>query len=142
VLAGDLNCACLEVPAQGERALGSALEHAIEAGEHLRAAKAEIPHGSWLAWLSENFGGSQPTASRYMKLAEHKDQLDYSRVNNLSIGGALKILSTTEKNPSEEEPGGPSETEAAAAPEEPYEDEREGKPSRRREPGRGPVESA
>jgi hypothetical protein len=46
VLAGDLNCACLEVPAQGERALGSALEHAIEAGEHLRAAKAEIPRAA------------------------------------------------------------------------------------------------
>jgi hypothetical protein len=106
VLAGDLNCACLEVPAQGERALGSALEHAIEAGKHLRAAKAELPHGSWLAWLSENFGGSQPTASRYMKLAEHKDQLDYSRVNILSIGGALKILSTTDLFNSGQELGG------------------------------------
>lgn len=44
----------------------------------LITVKILVKHGEWLPWLEENFEGSQPTASRYMTLAEN-----YSRVNSL-----------------------------------------------------------
>ncbi|WP_396349875.1 DUF3102 domain-containing protein [Gordonia amicalis] len=47
-------------------------------GQVLIAAKSLVPHGQWLPWVKANFQGSQPTASRYVTLAQN-----YSRVNSL-----------------------------------------------------------
>ena len=48
-------------------------------GVALVYAKELLGHGDWLPWLEENFNGSQPTASRYMKMAE----ANYSPMTNL-----------------------------------------------------------
>lgn len=63
------------------------VEHAFLAGEALIAAKEQLEHGKWLPWLSKNFAASQPTASRYMKIASN-----YSRVNNLGETKLVKAL--------------------------------------------------
>ncbi len=67
------------------------VEHADRCGRALLAAKQQIPHGQWLAWLGANFNYSQQTASDYMRIA------DYGRARNLaeatSIRAALKMIS-------------------------------------------------
>ena len=69
------------------------LEYVRESGQYLSDAKALCRHGEWLPWLETNFEASQPTAFRYMKLAERWEELpNYSRVNNLSLRQALELL--------------------------------------------------
>jgi ParB family chromosome partitioning protein len=51
------------------QSFGNALEHALAAGAALAAAKAQLIHGEWLPWLSENFTGSERAAQLYMKVA-------------------------------------------------------------------------
>ncbi len=51
------------------------VEHGIRAGELLSQAKAQCPHGTWLAWLEENFEGLARTAQAYMRLYKHRDVL-------------------------------------------------------------------
>lgn len=67
------------------------VEHADRCGRALLAAKQQIPHGQWLAWLGANFNYSQQTASDYMRIA------DYGRARNLkeatSIRAALNMIS-------------------------------------------------
>lgn len=67
------------------------VEHADRCGRALLAAKQQIPHGRWLAWLGANFNCSQQTASDYMRIA------DYGRARNLkeatSIRAALNMIS-------------------------------------------------
>jgi hypothetical protein len=41
----------------------------IEIGRELIAAKAEVKHGEWLAWLADEFGWSDSTAANYMNVA-------------------------------------------------------------------------
>jgi phage N-6-adenine-methyltransferase len=67
------------------------VEHAINAGRALYAAKAELPHGAWLPWLAGNFEASEDTAERYMKVAANS-----ARVRNLeepSLRKALQAIS-------------------------------------------------
>lgn len=45
-------------------------ESIIEIGQHLIRVKARLPHGEFLPWLDSEFGWSQPTASRFMQVAE------------------------------------------------------------------------
>lgn len=76
-------------------AAGNAVEHAIKAGHALIKAKEQVPYGKWGDWLETNCRFSQPTASRYVKIASN-----YSRVNNLeSVRQAMAMLAA----PSEEE---------------------------------------
>lgn len=56
-----------------EHHLGAALDHAIAAGEALLQAQAQVPTGSWLAWLDANFPGSQVTAYYYMRIAHYRE---------------------------------------------------------------------
>lgn len=46
------------------------LEHYRRAGEMLLEAKAQVERGHWTAWIRRNFGMSEATVKRYMKLAE------------------------------------------------------------------------
>lgn len=76
---------------RGQQAERAALEFYIECGRSLIRAKEQLTrqhgssHGHWLVWLKENFNGSQPTASRYMSLAEN-----YSRVSSLPPDTSLR----------------------------------------------------
>jgi ParB family chromosome partitioning protein len=68
---------------------GSMVEHAIRAGEALTAVKAQLQHGEWLAWLAENFDGSERMAQRYMLVAANP-----TRVSDLpeSLRKALEAI--------------------------------------------------
>ncbi len=64
-----------EVNAEHAAALrhaGDAVEHARRAGEVLLRAKAELPHGNFLPWLSNNCAVSERQAQRYMSTAQGK----------------------------------------------------------------------
>jgi len=54
-----------------ERNLREAVQHALRAGRALVAAKAQLPHGKWMAWLRTNFDRDIGTAARYMRLADN-----------------------------------------------------------------------
>jgi hypothetical protein len=54
-----------------EQNLREAVQHALRAGRALAAAKAQLPHGKWMAWLRTNFDRDIGTAARYMRLADN-----------------------------------------------------------------------
>ncbi len=54
---------------QGASGAASFAAHAIKAGELLIEAKARCPHGTWQAWLEENFEGPVGIAQAYMREA-------------------------------------------------------------------------
>jgi hypothetical protein len=87
-----------------EEAVNSALAHAINAGELLSEAKKGLPHGSWAAWLAENFEGSGRTAQAYMRLYRRRDEIRNGAAD-LSIRGALAELTAPKELTTEERPG-------------------------------------
>lgn len=69
-----------------------ALLKARNCGELLLEVKATLKHGEWLTWLADNFGGSQATAWRYMRVASRWHVLaNYSHVNSLSVTEAVRL---------------------------------------------------
>lgn len=48
----------------------------IEIGNELIAAKAEIGHGNWAAWLEKEFEWTQRTANNFMRVAERFGKLE------------------------------------------------------------------
>lgn len=89
-LAGRIN----EYHREVEEALKAGLSRAMEAGELLIEAKAQVDHGEWGAWLSENFEGSERSAQAYMKVARNRETLETksAAVADLTFRGALKEL--------------------------------------------------
>lgn len=75
-----------------EAAAGTALEHAIRAGEMLAEVRADLPHGSWGSWIGANFGGSARTAQAYMRLYRRRGEIRNGAAD-LSVRGALAALS-------------------------------------------------
>lgn len=51
------------------------LEHAIRCGELLIQARTLVPKGHWVLWLDENVEVFRTTAFKYIRLAQHKDQI-------------------------------------------------------------------
>jgi hypothetical protein len=89
-----------------ETAFRSGVEHALKAGELLLEAKDSVPHGSWGAWLADNFEGSARTAQAYMRVARARKQFEdpkTQRVADLSLREAIKELSTPRPKPLEED---------------------------------------
>jgi hypothetical protein len=82
-----------------ESAANAAVEHAMNAGEHLARVKASLAHGEFLPWLEANFEGSRRTASAYIRLSDNREALNGKRASH-SIRGALAELSS----PLEEKP--------------------------------------
>lgn len=80
-----------------------AVHHAIRAGKLLIAAKEQIGHGGWAAWLSESFKGSERTAQVYMRLARHRKKLKAQGSALLSIDAALQSLASVRKFSTPEE---------------------------------------
>lgn len=48
----------------------------IKIGEELIAAKEEVGHGNWSAWLEKEFSWTQQTANRFMRVAERFGKLN------------------------------------------------------------------
>jgi len=87
-----------------EEAAGRAIEHARRAGEALLAAKERIPHGSWGAWLTDHFQGSERTAQAYMRVAKRWEQLhgNPQAPADLTLEGALRLLAEpSQRTPAE-----------------------------------------
>jgi hypothetical protein len=71
-----------------EAAQSAAIAHAIAAGQALIAAKAEVGHGHWLAWVRTSLDFSEDTAEIYIRIARNSE-----RVRNLpSVRAALAEL--------------------------------------------------
>ena len=68
------------------KAAGDALSHAMRCGDLLAEAKATCGHGTWQAWLAENFTGSQRTARVYMQLAASRGAIDSKRQGSAVLG--------------------------------------------------------
>lgn len=62
----------------------------IQIGQRLIEAKAAIPHGGWLPWLSEQVHYSERTAQRLMKIA--RDCSNPTLVSDLGMRKALAIF--------------------------------------------------
>jgi hypothetical protein len=83
-------------------AVNSALGHALAAGDLLLQAKAERPHGTWGAWLEENFEGSARTAQAYLLLAHRRAEIEAANAQSsahLSIDEALRFLGRSRPTP-------------------------------------------
>jgi hypothetical protein len=72
----------------------SGLEHAIVAGNLLSEAKAHVPHDHWLPWLREHCPIPERTASHYMRLVRHADELEEKSANlaDLTVTDAVELL--------------------------------------------------
>ena len=77
-----------------------AIKSAIAAGGHLIKAKKRVVHGKWGPWLKENFEFSQGTASNWMRMWEHKeDIMDLTRddKNGMTVNKALQLIAEPAK---------------------------------------------
>jgi hypothetical protein len=75
--------------AEGEHQLAcstawQSIEHVIRCGEVLAEAKAEIPHGQWLAYIADNLSFGPRQAQKYIRLAAHRDELAIRLLNSHS----------------------------------------------------------
>jgi protein gp37 len=76
--------------AEIKRLVSRTAHDVVRIGELLIAVKQELKHGQWLDWLQREFRWSQPTASRFMTVA---NRFKSFTVNNLPIEpGALYML--------------------------------------------------
>lgn len=76
--------------AQVETHAKGAVRAAMVAGEALTAAKAQLAHGEWMAWLKANWDYSHQLANQYMQIS------NYQRASNLedasSVREALRMI--------------------------------------------------
>lgn len=89
--------------ATAEAAELTAAQAAWHAGRALLAAKARCIHGTWLAWLHENFNGSARTAQAYMRIATKCAEATHLG-DHRSIASALQAMATARREPVEPEP--------------------------------------
>jgi Protein of unknown function (DUF3102) len=64
--------------------LNNALRSALRIGELLIKAKAEIGHGKFTAWITENLPFTERTARNYMRIVNHKEEIAAAGVTELS----------------------------------------------------------
>lgn len=79
-----------------------ALDGAIQIGQRLHEAKAQVEHGEWENWCKQNLNYSHSQATRFMKLAtEYGDENSpYSKIatsQDFSISKALELLKVPEE---------------------------------------------
>lgn len=89
-LAREVNEAHRETIDHAEQALA----HAVRAGRLLTDAKAQVPRGEWLAWLSSHTSISERNAQRYMQLA----RADPTALSG-GIEAALRALAQPRERP-------------------------------------------
>jgi N6-adenosine-specific RNA methylase IME4 len=75
-------------------AMQRGVEHAMRAGDLLLEAKAQLRHGQWLPWLTENCSMSERTAQLYMRVAERRSELEAKAqgLADLTLEGAARLL--------------------------------------------------
>ncbi len=82
---------------QATNAFSSGFKFAISAGDFLLLAKAQMKHGEWVAWLTNNVTVTPRTAQLYMRLAREVPKLGEEkakRVSLLSLRGAIRTLAS------------------------------------------------
>lgn len=80
-----------------------ALDGAIQIGQRLHEAKAQVEHGDWENWCKQNLNYSHSQATRFMKIAtEYGDENSpYSKIatsQDFSISKALELLKVPEED--------------------------------------------
>ncbi|MFM7007824.1 MAG: DUF3102 domain-containing protein [Betaproteobacteria bacterium] len=94
----DLNLLPLETLAemanekaeQVERSAKKTVTDAIDCGRYLVAAKEQLEHGQWLAWLGANWNHSRQIAATYMTLASNVKRFTFE--NAESIRDAMRMI--------------------------------------------------
>jgi phage N-6-adenine-methyltransferase len=84
-----------------------ALERAAECGRLLLEAKALVGHGNWLPWLEQNTTVGPRQSQKYMRLAQHWDELEVKSEltsSHLTLSDAVKLLA--EPRDDDASPGG------------------------------------
>jgi hypothetical protein len=77
-----------------DAALKRSVEHAMSTGELLLEAKTQIKHGQWLKWLQENCGLSTRMAQNYMRLAEHRPEIETKCLNRCAFDDSTSFKSS------------------------------------------------
>jgi hypothetical protein len=72
----------------------TALHSALDAGNALIEAQAQVPRGQWRRWLKDNCLLSERTALLYVQLAHHRQDIEteISRVPELSLRAARRLI--------------------------------------------------
>jgi hypothetical protein len=83
------------------KSANEALTHAVKAGQLLIEAKAQVQHGEWESWFTDNLSFSLRTAQKYMQLAGHERRLQEIREGSpaLTIDESLKMLADEKMSP-------------------------------------------
>jgi hypothetical protein len=71
----------------------NALEFAALCGELLLEAKEQVGHGNWLAWVEANLSFGDRQARKYMRLAQHVDQIGIENAD-LTLDQAVALLAS------------------------------------------------
>ena len=80
---------------KAEHSAREAVAYAVEAGQLLIEAKAQVPHGQWLPWITEHCEMAERTAQAYMRVARELPKLDdgkAQRVADMPLRDALRAL--------------------------------------------------
>jgi len=92
------------------RQMRGALRSAVEAGEVLNEAKAQLPHGEWIRWVEQTAGIPRRTATHYRRIASKRANVAHL-LDDGTVTEALAVLTgektavekTAEKEEEEEE---------------------------------------
>jgi len=83
-----------------QRGMQTAVQHAINCGRYLHAAKIQVPHGQWASWIGANFDRDHRTATRYMQLATAYETR-VAIADAASIREALRLIADDRATPDE-----------------------------------------
>lgn len=88
-----------DVYARSVRHARQAIEDSIEIGRLLAEIKNQVPHGSWIGYIEENFEFGERQAQKYIRLAENSERVlekrtDSSYLTEGAINGALALIAT------------------------------------------------
>jgi hypothetical protein len=106
----DLDSRARKIAYGATQQMRGALDAALACGQWLMFAKGKLPHGQWLPWLA-SVGVSQPSAWRYVKLAENYSErnslLSATNVTHaMELAGIRKPKEPTEGKPSAHDKSG------------------------------------
>lgn len=73
------------------------VQKAIDAGRYLIAAKEQIEHGQWMAWVGKNWNYKSSQAHRYMQIANLAHALNLTEAK--SVRDALRIIANEKADP-------------------------------------------
>jgi hypothetical protein len=92
----------LAAHAEKIRELGKrSLRDVIEIGRHLTEAKLLAGHGAWLGWLKREFGWSEMSATRFMRIYDFEREFKSHRLLDLTLNLAALYELTRKRTPPE-----------------------------------------